>query len=76
MSTSHIQTHTLSEGQRVTTTYTRADLGINTAVIESRRDGRWNARLYYGPEDNEHDCETVDREATADRRAVQHSLTF
>jgi hypothetical protein len=71
-----IQTHTLSDGPKVTTTYTRADLGIDTARIASRRDGRWEARLYYGPEPDEHFSETVDREATADRLAVQHSLTF
>jgi hypothetical protein len=71
-----IQTHTLSDGPKVTTTYTRADLGIQTAVISSLPDGRWEARLHYGPEPDEHDSETVDREATADRLAVQHSLTF
>lgn len=76
MNATALQTHTLSYGSKVTTTYTRADLGIDTATIASRRDGRWEARLQYGPEPDEHDTETVDREATADRLAVQHSLTF
>jgi hypothetical protein len=74
--TAALQTHTLSDGPQVTTTYTRADLGIDTALIASRRDGRWEARLYYGPEPDEHFRETVDREATADRLAVEHSLSF
>jgi hypothetical protein len=76
MNATALQTHTLSFGSEVTTTYTRADLGIDAACIASRRDGRWEARLYYGPEPDEHDSETVDREATADRLAVEHSLTF
>jgi hypothetical protein len=71
-----IQTHTLSDGPKVTTTYTRTDLGIATAVIASRRDGQWDAHLYYGPEPDEHDLETVNGEATADRLAVEHSLHF
>jgi hypothetical protein len=71
-----LQTHTLAFGSQVTTTYTRTDLGIATAVIASRNDGRWEARLHFGPEPDEHDAETVDREATADRLAVQHSLTL
>jgi hypothetical protein len=76
MNATALQTHTLNDGPQVTTTYTRTDLGIDTALIASRRDGRWEARLYYGPEPDEHDSETVDREATADRLAVEHSLTF
>ena len=76
MNATALQTHTLSFGSEVTTTYTRADLGIDTACIASRRDGRWEARLYYGPKPDEHDSETVDREATADWLAVEHSLTF
>jgi hypothetical protein len=76
MNATALQTHTLSEGPQATTTYTRTDLGIDTALIASRRDGRWEARLYYGPEPDEHFSETVDREATADRLAVEHSLTF
>lgn len=71
-----LQTHTLSDGPQVTTTYTRADLGIDTATIASLSDGRWEARLYYGPEPDEHDTETIEREATADRLAIEHSLTF
>ena len=74
--TAALQTHTVNYGPQVTTTYTRTDLGIDTALIASRRDGRWEARLYYGPEPDEHDSETVDREATADRLAVEHSLIF
>jgi hypothetical protein len=76
MNATALQTHTLNGGPQVTTTYTRADLGIDTALIASRRDGRWEARLYYGSEPDEHFRETVDREATADRLAVEHSLTF
>jgi hypothetical protein len=76
MNATALQTHTLNDGPQVTTTYTRTDLGIDTALIASRRDGRWEARLYYGPEPDEHFSETVDREATADRLAVEHSLTF
>ena len=76
MNATALQTHTLSDGPQVTTTYTRADLGIATARIASLSDGRWEARLYYGPEAGEHFSETVDREATADRLAVEHSLTF
>jgi hypothetical protein len=70
-----LQTHTLNDGPRVTT-YTRADLGINTALVANTPDGRWVARLYYGPEPNEHFSETVDRESTAERLAIEHSLTF
>lgn len=76
MIASALQTQTLAFGSEVTTTYTRTDLGIDTAVIASLPDGRWEARLHYGPEPDEHHSETVDREATADRLAVQHSLTF
>lgn len=71
-----LQTHTLAFGSQVTTTYTRADLGIDTAVISSRSDGRWEARLHFGPEPDEHCSETVDPEATADRLATEHSLIF
>jgi hypothetical protein len=76
MNATALQTHTLSFGSEVTTTYTRADLGIDTARIASLSDGRWETCLYYGPEPDEHDTETVDREATADRLAIEHSLTF
>ncbi len=76
MNTTPLQTDTISDGPKVTTTYIRADLGINTAVIASRSDGRWSAHLYYGPQEHERFSEIVDREATADRLAVEHSLTF
>jgi hypothetical protein len=74
--TAALQAHTARLGSQITTTYTRADLGIATALVTSTPDGQWEARLYYGPEPDEHFSETVDREATADRLAVQHSLTF
>jgi hypothetical protein len=74
--TAALQTHTLNDGPRVTTTYMRADLGINTALVVNAPDGRWVARLYYGPEPDEHFSETVDRESTADRLAIEHSLAF
>ncbi len=71
-----LQTRTLAEGNRVSTTYTRADLGIETAMIFRTPGGRWVARLYYGPEDDEHTSETFDLESTADRAATEHSLSF
>jgi hypothetical protein len=74
--TATLQTYTLSEGRSSTTTYTRADLGIDTAVIASTSDGRWVARRYYGPEPDERTGETVDLESTADRLATEHSLSF
>jgi hypothetical protein len=76
MTATALQTQTLAFGSEITTTYTRTDLGIHTAVIASLPDGRWQARLHHGPEPDEHDIETVDREATADRLAVAHSITF
>lgn len=76
MTATTLQTQMLAFGSEVTTTYTRTDLGIDTAVITRLPDGRWEARLHYGPEPDEHDIETVDREATADRLAVRHSLSF
>jgi len=72
--TSTLQTHTLAENGRVVTTYTRADLGINTAVVASTADGRWVARLYDGPD--EYVSETFNLESAADRAATQHSLSF
>jgi len=63
-------------GRRVTTTYTRAVLGIDTAVIASTADGQWVARLYYGPETDEYTRETVRLKSTADRLAIEHSLSF
>jgi hypothetical protein len=74
--TATLQTYTLSEGQSVATTYTRVDLGIDTAVIASTPDGRWVARLCYGPEPDESTSETVELEGTADRLAIEHSLGF
>jgi hypothetical protein len=75
MSTS-LQTHTLNDDQHATTTYTRADLGIDTAVIARNPDGSWSARLLYGPEPDEDTTETVELESTADRLATRHSLSF
>jgi hypothetical protein len=74
--TATLQSHTLNDGPRVTTTYTRADLGIATALIANTPYGRWVARLYYGPEPDEHTARTVELEATADRLAIEHSLSF
>ncbi len=71
-----LQTHSLNYGQHLSTTYTRADLGIDTAMIESTPDGRWTARLIYGPDTDEHTTETVKLESTADQLATEHSLTF
>ena len=66
---------TLAYGGQVTTTYTRADLGIDTAVISQERPGaRWAACLYDGPE--EHTSETVALESTAEKLATEHSLSF
>jgi hypothetical protein len=72
----NLQTHTLCDGPRATTTYTRTDLGIDTAIITRNPDGRWSAQLLYGPDPDEHTTETVDLEATADRLATRHSLSF
>jgi hypothetical protein len=69
-----LQTHERTEGKRVTITYTRADLGIDTAEIERTPDGHWITRCYYGPEPDEHDTETVVLESTANFIATQHSL--
>ncbi len=66
---------TLAGGGRVTTIYTRADLGIDTAVISQDHPGaRWVACLYDGPE--EHTSETVALESTAEELATEHSLSF
>jgi len=72
----NLQTHTLCDGPRATTTYTRTDLGIDTAIITRNPDGRWSAQLLYGPDPDEHTTETVDLETTADRLATRHSLSF
>jgi len=70
-----LQTNTLAYGGQITTTYTRADLGIDTAVISQERPGGpWTARLYDGPE--EHTSETVALESTAEKLATEHSLSF
>ena len=74
--TAKLQTYTLNDGPSVTTTYTRADLGINTAIVASTPDGQWVARLCYGPEADEYATRTVDLESTADRLAVRHSASF
>ena len=43
---------TLAYGGQITTIYTRADLGIDTAVIsQDRPDGRWVACLYDGADE-------------------------
>ena len=66
---------TLAYGGQVTTIYTRADLGIDTAVISQDRPGaRWVACLYDGAE--EHTSETVALESTAEKLATEHSLSF
>jgi hypothetical protein len=66
---------TLAYGRQVTTTYTRADLGIDTAVISQERPGGpWTARLYDGAD--EPTSETVALESTADKLATEHSLSF
>lgn len=74
--TATLQIFTFSNGHSVATTYTRTDLGIDTAVIASTPDGRWVARLNYGSEPDESTSETVDLESTADRLATAHSLSF
>ena len=74
--TATLQTYTRNDGPKVTTTYTRADLGIDTAVVASTPDGRWEARLHYGPEAEEYDSHMVDLESTADQLAIRHSASF
>jgi hypothetical protein len=70
-----LQINTLAYDGQVTTTYTRADLGIDTAVISQERPGGpWVAHLYDGPE--EHTSETVALESTAEELATEHSLSF
>jgi hypothetical protein len=66
---------TLAYGGQITTIYTRADLGIDTAVISQERPGGpWAARLYDGPE--EHTSETVALESIAEKLATEPSLSF
>ena len=66
---------TLAYGGQVTTIYTRADLGIDTAVISQERPGGpWMAHLYDGTD--EPTSETVALESTAEKLATEHSLSF
>jgi hypothetical protein len=74
--TADLQAHTVRNGSRVTTTYTRAELGIATALVCGCIEGQWEARLYYGPEPDEYDAETADSRYAAERLAIGHSLTF
>lgn len=73
---SRLQLHMLVEGEQVKTTYTRADLGIDTAVVVGSAGGRWRARLFDGPEAGQSSCETFGSEAAADHAATAHSLSF
>jgi hypothetical protein len=57
------------------TTYTRADLGITTAVVVRGASGV-EARLYYGPEADEYDAVPAELPEEADRLAVSHSCRF
>ncbi len=67
-----LQIHTSAAG---CTTYTRADLGITTAVVVPAASGV-EARLYYGPEDDEYDAVPAELPDEADRLAVSHSCWF
>ena len=67
-----LRIHTNTAGQ---TTYTRADLGITTAVVMRGPSGV-EARLYYGPEADEYDAVPAELPDEADRLAVGHSCTF
>jgi hypothetical protein len=67
-----LQIHTSAAGQ---TTYTRADLGITTAVVVRGPSGL-EARLYYGPEADEYDAVPAALPDEADRVAVSHSCRF
>ena len=70
-----LQINTLAYGGQVTTIYTRADLGIDTAVIsQDQPGGPWIARLYDGAD--EPTSETVALESTAEKLATEHSLSF
>jgi hypothetical protein len=66
-----VQTHTPAGSH--STTYTRADLGIVTAVIEPGTDATWAALLYYGPESHEYDTAPARSREEADTIAVGHS---
>jgi len=67
-----LQIHTNAAGL---TTYTRADLGITTAVVMRGASGV-EARLYYGPEADEYDALPAELPDVADRLAVGHSCRF
>jgi hypothetical protein len=67
-----LQIHTSAEG---CTTYTRADLGITTAVVVRGASGV-EARLYYGPEADEYDAMPAELPDEADGLAVGHSCRF
>jgi hypothetical protein len=67
-----LQIHTSPAGP---TTYTRADLGITTAVVVRGPSGV-EARLYYGPEADEYDAVPAELPDEADRLAVSHSCRF
>lgn len=67
-----LQIHTSATGR---TTYTRADLGITTAVVVRGPNGV-EARLYYGPEADAYDAVTAELPDEADRLAVGHSCRF
>jgi hypothetical protein len=69
---SDLQISTNAAGRR---TYTRADLGITTAVVVLGPSGV-EARLYYGPEADEYDAVPAEMPDEADRVAVGHSCTF
>ena len=66
-----LQIHTSAAGCK---TYTRADLGITTAVVVRAASGV-EARLYYGPEPDEYDAVPAEL-PEADRLAVSHSCRF
>jgi hypothetical protein len=71
-----LQTHTLNDREHTTTTYTRADLGIDTAIITNTPERHWTVHLLHGPEPDERTSHTVKLEATADKLATHHSLSF
>jgi hypothetical protein len=70
-----LQINTLAYGGQVTTTFTRADLGIDAVVIsQDRPGGPWVACFYDGAD--EPTSETVALESIADQLATEHSLSF
>lgn len=66
-----LQIHKSPEG----TTFTRADLGITTAVV-ARGPSGVEARLYYGPEADEYDAVPAKLPEKANRLAASHSCRF